>query len=481
MVVPATIPGAFPEQLPTSRHVAFLRGLPRWGGRAPFALDPSYLVPAVLSALIPVIAGAVAMLLMMVALYARLGPRRKAVDDAMRRAARAPASNWYHALASVALSFAAGTFVALASVGAAVLLDAFRDTTDVIRALVNNVSATGFAVVDTFLAFIYRLREVDLTDPQVIQLIATPKAAKSDIMVKAFDAMRQYSLARMPDVQPLRQALVKLLARINDGLNMVVAYSDVVYYVICGLLCLQIVAPVVHLAEEALFVRGSRKRWRVLLGLSYILLPVATVWLLLGVASAAGVAVGDACVVLHDYRRHILNATGTPLKVNPLIESGLVCIDPRQAALMTSGINDALKSLDAPVFAHISGVLFKGNASDLFDAARGSARALEDIIDCTTLVNLSGKLEHIVCGAGLSVARGLFELWVALLGLAIALTVAFFASTLGMRVAWAYYVWPLPVKKVDSLEGSIVAEDEEKGDDYLASPEAVAPDWDVEE
>lgn len=469
------IPLEFSHQLPSSRHVSFLRSLPRWPPRKPFALHSDYLVPAVLSALIPIIIGLVAIVLMGCALFARLGPRRRTVDNKARAAAANPLHAWWHALLSVALSFSAGCFVAQAAIGSAVLLSALRDATDVIRALVNSVSATGFSVVDTFLAFVTRLRMLDTTSPDVISLIPTPTGTKKDVMVLAFDAMRDYSLERMPNVVPLRSALNSLLQRINQALSTVTTYADVVYYAICGLLCIQIVAPIVHLAEEALFVRGAKKRWRVLLGLAYILLPVATVWILLGVASAAGVAVGDACIVLHDYRRHLLGFTEGALPKNPLIDSGLVCIGKAQSDALVSGLQDAVQALDQPVFTRTARVLFNETADQLFQSAKDSAESLEQIINCSTLVTLSGKLEHIVCTHHQSAARGIVELWVAFLGLGIALTIAFFVSTLGIRVAWAYYVWPPPTKQSTSHYQAGFADEESYATEDENSPVAYVP------
>lgn len=426
-----------------SPAVAFLAALPRWGRRVPFALTTPYIISTALSSIVTVISGIVVVLLLSVALFIRLGPRRDAVDVILNRIALKPRDYVWHIAVSVVLTFGVALFISLGFIGASVLVSSLHDTLDTIEALLVTVKATGFAVVDLFLLFVHRLKILDPSSEQLRKVLPVLPDVDVDDLVTAFSAMRDYSIERIPDVGPLRAALSELLARIESTLKLVGTYADGVYYAMLILLLCQLFTPLLHFLEEIYIAHNFALVWRIMNYLFYIGVPAFTSWILLAVSSTVGLFVSDACEIMHDYRRHILELPGAALAKNPLIESGLVCLPNSQAMGIKQRLNEALVPLDDPLFGDTARVVLNVTSSALKRRAAWSVNSLTQLIECRTLVELSGQLEHILCGKGArSVAQGVVDVWVAFLGLALVLSLAFFAFSLGVRIAWAALVWP---------------------------------------
>ncbi len=478
------LPKEFHLPLNQSRSVLFLTNLPRWGGAArnasAFDMNLQYLLPTALSALVPVIVGVFVTALLFIALLIRMGHRRRKVDAALLLVAECPRDYIWQIPISVVLAFAVASFVAQGCIGAGVMLRSLRDALDVIKALFTTVQHTGFEVVDLFLLFVRKLKELDPNSVDIAKVLPNvPDSVDNADMVNAFNVMKDYALKRIPDVLPLKEALEVLLGRILAIMQLVLTYAYGVYYALLALLFVQILGPISVFSEEALFLKGVSRLWRSALLITFLFLPVATAWLLLGVASAVGLAVSDACVVLADYRRHILGVSVAgdvvALARNPIIDSGLTCIDEAKAEIIKSGLNDALAPLREPVFAQTVTVVLNVSADALIERAQWSAKSLADLIDCKTIVNLSGSLEHIVCGAGgHSTARSIADMWSAFLGLGISLSIVFLLSTLGVRIAWGAYVWPMPTVQKLPVDGAKDLENQQVDDDE-GSVEAMMP------
>lgn len=469
----AALPTEYARELNHSKAVAFLGRIPRWDGDKAhtFALDMSYLLPTALSGLIPIIVGFIFTLLMFVALYVRMGPRRGSVDESLRRVGENPKKYFWHIPISVVLGFSIVSFMAQGCIGSAILLKSLLDAIDVIRSLFTVVSNTGFEVIDLFTLFVEKLTALDPYSEgvqKVLPALPGPANKKFDpeAMAKAFLAMKEYALDRMPNIVPLKNALEVLLGRILDILEQILRYADTVYYALWTLLFMQLVGPMVHFFEEYLFVKKVSRLWRSIPLVAYLLLPVMTSWILLGVSSAVGLVISDTCLVLKDYRAHILNLKNIPPANNALVKSGLVCIPQKEAQAIKQGLRDALRPLTEPVFADTVQIVLNVSATALNKRAEWSVQELSQLIDCKTLVDLSGSLEFIMCGeGGQSSSQGVADMWSAFFGLGITLTLAYFSSTLGVRIAWSTFVWPMPLKKKDDDEYSDSDRDTRVGED----------------
>eukprot|EP00171_Calliarthron_tuberculosum_P012001 IDg12001t1 len=231
-------PHNFTAAVDHSPAVAFLASLPRWGRRVPFSLTSPYIVATALSAVVTVISAFLVALLLSIALYIRLGPRRDAVDSILNRIAKKPRDYLWQVALSALLTFGVALVISLGFVGASVLISSLHDALDTIEALLITVKVTGFAVVDLFLAFAERLKKLDPSSEQVRNMLPVPPDAKLADIVTAFEAMRDYSIEHLPAIEPLRAALSKLLLRIESILKLIAAYADGVYYAMLILLLL---------------------------------------------------------------------------------------------------------------------------------------------------------------------------------------------------------------------------------------------------
>lgn len=424
-----------------SDAVMFLGGLPRWGRQRKFELSVDYVLPTALSGLVPIIFGFVVGIILVAALIVRMFPRRKIVDAQLHRVIAGPRRHLWQLPVSGGLMFLATLFVALGSVAIGVLTNALHDMVGVLSALLATVARAGLAVVDLFLMFAKSLRELKVDD-RLTSMLPTPEGMDTRVIEAAFVAMRDYSVARMPDVQPLSNKLDDVIQRLDNLLSTADRYAALVYTVFLVLLLLQLLAPAAHFCVDVLYAHNWSVGWRFTLYLFYILVPAFTAWLLLGAASTVGILVADVCGVVHDYRDHLLGLP-TAKKDNPIVATGFNCI----ASATAQGIKKQVDNAIAPLKEEIAGtavqVILNRTSDDVLESAEWTANELASLVDCKTLIEVSGRLEYIMCGdQPHSAARGIADMWVAFLGLALVLGFGFLVSTVGVRTAWSTLVWP---------------------------------------
>ncbi len=364
-----------------------------------------------------------------------MGPRRKTVDAQLRRVIRHPRRHLWQLPLSVLLSYFAVLFVSLGSVAVGVLVNSLHDALGALSALLATVARTGFSIVDLFLLFVDRLNALDVK--KIHGVLPVPPGMRPGTIEMAFEAMRDYGLSRMPDVHPLRAQLNKLVTKIADTLNIIDGYASLVYMVVLALLLIQLVAPAAHFIVDVLYAHQWRGRWRFSLYLVYIFCPGFTAWLLLGAASAVGPIIADVCAVVHDYRNHLLGLP-TAQGNNTLIDTGLVCVPASMASDIKSRMEAAMAPLREPIAGNAIRVILNSTSQDVIEGAEWTTKELSKLLDCKTLIELSGRLEYIVCGNHAhSAAKGIADMWVAFLGLALVLGFAFILSTVGVRTAWS--------------------------------------------
>lgn len=190
-----------------------------------------------------------------------------------------------------------------------------------------------------------------------------------------------------------------------------------------------------------LFVAASRRRKARSTScvMCAMLFPLVLSWAAVAVVAIAGVAAGDACVMLGDYHKLVLDqavgsvnfAKDVDGESNLLWSSGLTCpaeyVPPDVLESLRSFISDAALtgSGDAAVADSLFFLLFPGQ--DASGVSTYATNIINGLAECTAIVRFAGRLHHATCSSTGPVAA-LFFVWITLVLLAVILTASYFTA-----------------------------------------------------
>lgn len=448
----------FSAPVALSGAVSFFRSTPRWPSATDqFDFSYTYLTPVALTALIPIFVAVVFVSIFLLLLTIRYTCREQAVNARILRMHRSPAAATLQIAVSVVLSFVIFLFIAYGIVSVTAANFSFRDALDVIKGVVADVERTGFAFVDVGIYIDNKLRSFS---PANIADAGTSSTIPGQ-WVPALKAVQGYITDVYPDLAPLRQALESILDDIRDVLNIsrkAIGLASGVLVAICLLLLL---APVLFFILDAMPLAKRSRPWRVFVHILVIVFPMLLAWAMVGVTSAIGAVVADVCVTFHDYRSVLFGqVSAADLPNNALIDSGSTCpegIDPTRLSEQFNGTIDSVLQSDFAV--QSIDLLLQTPAVRISETAAWTRDEVLRYVDCSKLIEFSGKLEFIACGAqGKTAVEAIYDLFVSFLGMALVLTVSLFVSLIGWRVAWSLLVWPREHIESDLNAGNLSAE-----------------------
>lgn len=443
--------------IPHAPAVQFFRHIPRWPSastRFQFSFD--YLTPVALTSLLPIIFGFILTSLFLLHLIVRYTCRESAVNSRIKRYSVSRPATLLQSVFSSLILFVIFTFVSLTLLANASLNFTAHDALDVIAALIDDLSLTGFSVVDVALFFRNNISAL-VPSNQTLQLLASnnylPDSAERTVSV-----MRQFILRNYPQLQPLRTNLLSLSSAITKILNVLRKIVGLLNAVLLAVIFLLASAPVLLFIVDAFALSKRRRLIRVLAHLMYILLPSLFCWVCVGVTASVGSTISDVCVMLHDYRA-VLHATSNQTNNNALLQSGFDC--PKQSNINVRDMmrQSAQSVLDSRLATTTVNVLFATSAESIADTALWSGDRVELALNCTLQQEFSGKLESVVCSpAGHSAIQGVYAMFVGFLGLAVCLNIAGACSLFGVQVARSLILWrrAANVKETSLFSGNIV-------------------------
>lgn len=426
----------FSAPVTTSRAVGRFLSLPRWGS-APtnFMFDMDYFRQSALTALIPIIAGVLLTLLTLIHIIIRHTCRAVGTSKRQERIAQSKGYSIFQTIFSAILFIGLTTFISLGLLGNAALSFSADDALTVIQGLVSDLSRLGFAFLDTALLMENRIRAFNLASVPLPQSLQT---SLGDQLTPTFGALQTYALAGFPDIRPLRIELDVLVTEIDDVLNVIQKITNIVYGVILGIIIILALSPPLLLLSDSLSRRAKRgSRIPHFLFLIVLLLG----WLLIGVAQTSGIIISDVCVALHDYREALI--TQSSPSNNVFLDSGFTCPSPELAGTIETRINDTAEGVTQSELATDTvEIMLEETSQRLQDAARWSGGQARRLVDCSTQIEFSGKLEFIVCGSeGSSAVEGVYDLFTSFLGLVVTLHLAIFVGLFGLEIAGFLGVW----------------------------------------
>lgn len=170
-----------------------------------------------------------------------------------------------------------------------------------------------------------------------------------------------------------------------------------------------------------------------------MLFPLVLSWTAVAVVAIAGVAAGDACIMLGDYHKLVLDqaigsvnfAKDVDGASNLLWSSGLTCpaqyVPPDVLQSLRAFISDAALtgSGGAAVADSLFFILFP--REDASGVSTYATNLINGLADCSTIVRFAGRLHHATCSSTGPVAA-LFFVWIALVLLAVILTASYFTA-----------------------------------------------------
>lgn len=207
-----------------------------------------------------------------------------------------------------------------------------------------------------------------------------------------------------------------------------------------------------------------------------MLFPMVNSWVALGVVSAVGALAGDACDMLGDYHKIVLDAAIGEVNYaanidrdgNLIFDRGITCAKE----LVGNDVLDSLGSVvvdvlgsgfaDGPI-----GSLFGGDGNGISSFSSSYFRKLQD---CSHLVRFSGRSHQALC-APKGPMDSIFGIFLSLLLLSIVLTLMYFVSQYGAFDATAFIVPPVfrrtgddgPVKLADHGGSGVLSGARAKG------------------
>ncbi|KAI0566917.1 hypothetical protein FGB62_5g32 [Gracilaria domingensis] len=434
------LPGVdYARVLEQSHAVAFFRSLPRWPTASrQFEFSFAYLSPVAFTALLPIFFAVALTLLLLVHLLVRYSCRRESTEARIKRLALSRPATLLQCAFSSLILFLIFTFTSLTLLANATLQFAALDAVDLISALTNDLSLSGFSFVDV--ALFFRRRLLDFDPAAALRADNPINQFLPEFGERSLSAMHQYTIQNYPNLNPLRTNLLSLVNAIDHVLQVVRRAVTLVYVVLLAIILLIASAPLLLFLVDAFTVQNRRRVLRFLAHLTFFLLPSFFCWACVGVTAAVGITVADVCHMLHDYRHALL---GNPVsEPNALLQSGFDC--PATSAV---GVRERIQlAADSVLQSELASstvkLLLNTSAESIAETARWSGNRVEVALNCSMQIQFSGKLESVVCSpAGHGALQGVYDLFIGFLGLSICLTLAGFASLFGMQVARSLIVW----------------------------------------
>lgn len=425
-----------------SESVQFFRATPRWPS-APSEFDFSldYLTPVALTALIPIFFAVVLVIALIVHIAIRFTCRHRHTNDRLRRLHQSKKATLILIPMSAALLMFIFVFTSLGLLGNAMLNQSANDALNVFEALVNDLSRSGFAVVDTA---IYLNEQLKAFKPNASNTNSSILSATvGDMVTPTYIATKSFVLERYPDVSELRNALNSLREKIIYVFTVVRRIVGIVYSVMLAVILLLVSAPPLLRIATA---RGIPRICSLFAYLLYLMVPTLLAWALVGIMSAVGATVSDVCASLSSYRdtlRGVGAANSNRNRNNAFVASGFTCPEGISAASLQQQIEDTATSILQSDLARTTVErILSVPAEQIAEAATWTSQQVPRYLNCSAQIEFSGQLEFLVCGKdGRSSIDGVWNLWVAFIGLALCLSGAMFASLMGMHVMRAFDVW----------------------------------------
>lgn len=433
-----------------SPSVSFFRSTPRWPSATnDFALKYDYLTPVALTALIPVLVSFILIIFFLSLLILRYTCRQPKVDARILRMHHSSSATTLQILLSVIFSFLIFTFIAFGIVSVTAANFAFRDALDLIIAIVRDVSRTGFAFVDVGIFLENKLRAFS---PSSIQQAPTSSQAPEQY-IPALQSVQAYITNVYPDLAPLRDSLENVVNDIIDVLDVVRKAIGLASGVLVAICLLLLLAPLLFFLLDAMPLGKRSRIWRVFVHVLLIVFPSLLAYAMVGVTASVGAVLADVCVTVHDYRSVLFgDASAADFPNNALIKSVSTCpdnIDPQRLSEQFNGTIDSVLQSDFAVDS--IDLLLDTPAKQIADTAAWTRDEVLRYVDCSKLIEFSGKLEFLACtDSAKSAVEATYDLFVAFLGMALVLTVALYLSLIGIRVAWALLVYPRENMEADS-------------------------------
>lgn len=482
----------YSEEIHQSNAVEFFRQAPRWPtAPAEFDFTLDYLTPVALTALIPIFFAVALALALVIHLTIRFTCRHSQTVARLERHHNSRRATLILIPLSAGLLMFTFVFTSLGLLGNATLNQSAKDALDVFEALVHDISRTGFAVVDTAIHLKTKLEAFSPEESLVNSTTDSPPALSEtvgDMVTPAFLAMKTFVLDRYPDVSKLRHALIELRTKILSVFKTIRRLVGMVYSVLLAVILILVSAlPLLRIATA----RSVPRICSLFAYLLYLFVPSLLAWALVGILSAVGATVSDVCASLTVYRDTLRGIISVPTaSKNAFVASGFTCPEGTSGVELKRQIRDTAGSILQSELARTTVErLLSTPATDIAETANWTSDQLPRYLNCSAQVAFSGQLEFVVCGKeGRSAIDGIWNLWVAFIGLAICLSGALFASLMGLHVMRSFDVWAFPVHVGSDVNGGSEVEggdgvssvgqrdgDVEKGSDGTAAGKPSSP------
>lgn len=437
----------YSQVITQSSSVSFFTNTPRWPTASTmFDFSSTYLLPVALTSLLPLIFAAVLLLALIIHLIIRFTLRNNQTNKRIQTLRMSSSKKTVHTLVPLSGILLLFIFVSTSFglLGNATLNHSSNDTLDIFQALVNDLSRTGFTVVNTSILLRDRLSIFNATATTQSDEPAVLVDVVGDLSVNALETSKVFMLDRYPDVKPLRKALNVLLDSVRKVFETVEDVIFIVYSVIFVIMLIIISAP--PLLRIATMV-NIPKIIAIFSYLLYLLVPSLLSWLLVGLLTSIGATISDICTSLHDYRSFLTSPSSITSSVqssNAFIKSGFVCPNGLSGDSLKEQIDNTADSiLQSDLARSTITLLLSVEAQLIADLARWTANELPPYLNCAAQIRLSGQLEFVACGKeGSSAIDGIWNLWLAFITLATCLSIAVFASLMGIPVMRALDIWP---------------------------------------
>lgn len=410
--------------------------IPRWPSSLDtFQFSGDYIRAVVLSALIPFLSGLALSILLLTHIIIRFSCRRRTTDLRFHKLNRSKPWTIAQSLVSFILFFCIFACVSLGILGNAGLNSSTQDAVSTLEGLLIDIRRTGLALVDVGILLRTRLENFDSSEAPIPRKLTDEFG---NVFANSLDALQAYSRENYPQLGPLRTQVVELAVNIKGVLEDVRVAVGVVYAVLLALILILTFAPLLLHTGHWVAMADRPRPTRSVFYILYMIL-VALAWLLVGAFSTVGIAVADVCKATHDYRTVLLGGSLSmdAMRNNPLISSGFVCPNVLDPERLTKQINDTASSvLQSDLARKTVELLLNTTAQDVADASSWSGDEVKRYVDCSALIEFSGMMEFIICGEeGQSTVEGVYDLWIAFLGLALFFMAGLFISLLGFNMA----------------------------------------------
>lgn len=456
----------FSTVIQQSTAVDFFRTTPRWpSASSDFDFSTSYLLPVALTAVLPLLFAVVVLVFLIIHVAIRFTRWNERINERIHRLRSSKEAAVYLVPISTVLLLFIFVFTSLGLVGNASLNHSANDGLDVFVGLVTDLHRTGFTVVNTSVVLRDRLSQFNASRDAPESILAN---IVGDLSRPALAASQKFMLDRYPDVRPLGDALNTLVDNVRDVFDIVRRVVSAVYSVIFIVILMLVSAPpLLRIATGS----SAPRILSVTAYLLYLFVPAVLAWVLVGVLSAVGAVVADVCTSLHTYRavlRNDVSISASSSQSNAFVSSGFVCPDGLSADSFKDQINSAAVSvLQSELAKSTVRLLLNTSAEQVFEVAKWTANELPQYLNCSAQIRFSGQLEFVACSNdGLSAINGVYQLWVAFIGLAVCLSMVVFMSLMGLPIMRALDVWPSPAEKLpqpsDDPRTSSQAEDDDK-------------------